>query len=310
MGRVYEALNRGDSVSATAARRAEAVADIADIIPDIKDISRVHPQREAEPRDFDFVSYSLNAPSLPEVARIEEEQAFAARERLRLTAPARTVELQSARVDPRITASFDSMPAVSSEFNKAAIALISASSTTDPIKRVLVTSAEHGSGKTSAAINIALALSRGKKRVLLIDCDFQRPSVLRLLGLEADKGLAEMVKEGGRHGDAAIRISPSGLTVIPMLGRVDNPAELLAGDALSNLLTMIELDYDFVLADSAPLLHSAEARLLAPLMDRVILVVSPGKITSAQLSTAISPLTREQVLGVIMNRCDRTAQAV
>jgi capsular exopolysaccharide synthesis family protein len=304
MGRVYEALNRGEGAAAAAARRPEPVADIADI----KDISRTYPQHEPEPKEFDFVSYSLNAPSLPEVERIQDQQAMAARERLRIAAPARTVELQSARVDPRITASFDSMPSVSSEFNKAAIALISASSIAEPIKRVLITSAEHGPGKTSAAINIALALSRSKKRVLLIDCDFQRPSVLRLLGLEADKGLAEMVKDGGRHGDAAIRINPSGLTVIPMLGRVDYPAELLAGEALSDLLTTFELDYDFVLADSAPLLHSAEARLLAPLMDRVILVVSPGKITSAQLSTAISPLTREQVLGVIMNRCDRSAQ--
>jgi len=217
--------------------------------------------------------------------------------------------LEHSRLDPRITASFDSMPTVSGEFNKAAIALISASATS-PVKRVLVTSAEHGSGKTSAAINIALALSRGKKRVLLVDCDFQRPSVLRLLGLEARTGLAELVKDDAQPGDAAIKLSPSGLTIIPMLGRVDNPAELLAGDGFSSLLSLLDPEYDFVVFDSAPLLNSAEVRLLAPLMDRVILVISPGKVTSAQMSTAISPLTREQVLGVVLNRCEHAAPVV
>jgi len=309
MGRVFEALNKADGAAAAAPAVAAPVATRPEAVDDVEDRPRAYRPLGPKPADFDFVSYSLNAPTLSEVERANEQEKESAYQRTKSTAPARTVELEHSRLDPRITASFDSMPLVSGEFNKVAIALISAAST-QRIKRVLVTSAEHGSGKTSAAINIALALARGRKRVLLVDCDFQRPSVLRLLGLEAHTGLAEVVNDGARPGEAAIRITPSGVTVIPLLGRLDNPAEMLSDRAFPELLSMLENDYDFLIFDSAPLLHSAEARLLAPMMDRVILVISSGEITAHQLSTAISPLTRDQVLGVVLNRSEQAAQVV
>jgi capsular exopolysaccharide synthesis family protein len=296
MGRVYEALNKAEN--AALRTRVEAAENYQDTARGF---------RESAPRtkDFDFVSYSLGTPLLPEIGR-EKEDAQSIPQAWTRTTQSRAVEIDYRRVDPRITAFQDSMPAVSSEFNKAAIALISAAAT-QPIKRVLITSAEHGSGKTSAAINMAFALSRGRKRVLLMDCDFQRPSVLRMLGLDAEIGLAEVVQDPRRAWEATIKISPTEVTLIPMLGRVENPAELLAGEAFSSLLSQLEVHFDFVLVDSAPLLHSAEARLLAPLMDRAILVISPGKITSAQLGNAIGPLSKEQVLGVVLNRAEQPA---
>lgn len=295
MGRVYEALRKSDRRSVTV--RPDDVDTSAD--PAL----HIQPDDPAA-EDFNFVPYSLGAPSRAEMDAIKREGELGFESQRLMTQPAREQELNPQRLDPRLVCSYESSPAMSNEFNKAAIMLMSMFNGCSR-KRVLVTSADHGSGKTVTTINLAMSLAKSNKRVLVVDCDFQRPSILRLLGLEAEYGLPEVIRQSRRPGDAAIRIQPSGVTVIPTRGPVDNSGELLSSSEFPALLRMFEQEYDFVLIDSDPLLHSADARLLAPMVDKAVLVISPGKVTASQLSKAIAPLTREQLAGVVMNRVDR-----
>ena len=297
MGRVYEALSKGE--------RAPALGG-ADEVKDVETRDRV---RDPEAEGFDFVPYSLETPSLTEIHRIRKREELASELRTQAALPSRAVELDQRRCDHRLTPSYECGSRISEEFNRAAIAMISAASE-HPIKKVLITAADHGSGKTLTAINLAFALASARKRVLLIDCDLERPSILRMLSLEAEIGLSEMTNPDVRPGDGAIKVMPYGVTIIPLRAPVENSAELLGNSRLLSLLDMFEADYDFMLFDSGPLLHSAGARVLARLTDRAILVISAGSITSSQLGRAIGVLNKEQILGVVLNRFQERAGAV
>ena len=62
------------------------------------------------------------------------------------------------------------------------------------MKVLLVSSATPGEGKTTVAINLAMALASQGKRVLLADCDLRNPSVAAGFGMENGKGLTECLK--------------------------------------------------------------------------------------------------------------------
>src|SRR5215475_12939483 len=141
--------------------------------------------------------------------------------------PERQVELTLARLDPHLVAIHEMDPQAVSQFARLAISLISGSARRR-MKRVLLTSAHSGEGRTCVALNLAAALARARQRALVIDTDLRRPSMGRLLGIESDIGLAEAIALGLRPQDAIIRVLPADFHVMLTRGQVDNSAELLA----------------------------------------------------------------------------------
>ena len=132
--------------------------------------------------------------------------------------------------------------------NKTAITMISAAAD-QPLRRVLIASAQHGEGRTCVALNLACALAQAKQRVLVVDTDLQRPSLLRLLGIEADTDIAEAVTHQLSASAATISVMPYGFHVLPLRERVENSAEILASPALREMLNDCEADYDFMIFD-------------------------------------------------------------
>jgi polysaccharide biosynthesis transport protein len=73
---------------------------------------------------------------------------------------------------------------------------------------VLIASAQPGEGRTCVALNLACALAGAKQKVLVLDTDLRKPSVMRLLGLEAEIGMAEAVEQELTAGAAALKVLP------------------------------------------------------------------------------------------------------
>ena len=126
-------------------------------------------------------------------------------------------------------------------------------------------------------LNLACALAGAKQRVLVIDGDLNRPSVLRLLGLESPLGLAETLGKQMPPGAAALRVQPSGFDILPTRERVDNPAELLASPSFVEMLESLDSSYDFILFDSSPLTAAAEPSLLVRITDATLLSCARAK---------------------------------
>jgi capsular exopolysaccharide synthesis family protein len=217
--------------------------------------------------------------------------------------PTRETELTLARLDPHLVAIHELDPLAVAQFNKLAVFLIS-SAAKRPLKRVLLVSAHHGEGRTCVALNLAAALARARKRVLVIDSDLQRPSVSRLLGIDAEVGLAEAVAHNLQPEEAVMRILPADFHVLPTRGQVENSAELLASPVFGRMITALDSHYDFILFDSAPLQASADASLLGLHVDATLMVLKPGNTSASDMAKSIAHLNEETFLGVVMNRVE------
>jgi capsular exopolysaccharide synthesis family protein len=250
--------------------------------------------------EFDFVDYSLNTPAAADISPAQDQISSDFTPQI-VTRPARETELDVTRIDPHLVAFYDFDPRASEQYNKLAAAMIS-SSTERRLKRVMVASASSGEGRTCVMLNLACALANAKQRVLVVDTDLYKPSVLRLLGIDAEIGMAEAVAQEAHASDAAIKVQPHGFAVLPTRDRVDNSSQLLASPVFRNMLDAFDIEYDFILFDSPPLLGSGESSLLRRYMDATLMVIRSGKTSSKQLEKAIASFSEDNIVGVVINR--------
>jgi capsular exopolysaccharide synthesis family protein len=240
---------------------------------------------------------------LPDDGGLLEPQIKQLQPRQALIRPLRETELTLARLDPHLVAIHELDPQALAQYNKLAVSLISGAAKR-LIKRVLIVSAHHGEGRTCVTLNLAAALARARKRVLVVDTDLQRPSVSRLLGIDSEVGVSEAVTHNLQPEEAVLRVMPSDFHVLPTRGQVENSAELLASPQFGRLITTLEYHYDFILFDSAPLLASADASLLGLHADSTLLVVKPGNTSTADMARSVAQLNEETLFGVVMNRVE------
>jgi Mrp family chromosome partitioning ATPase len=291
MGIVYEALTKAERERKP--EQAETAAGRSD--------RRPGDDRRPEAEDFDFVRYSLNSPAASELRRMQRERDTAARQKATLDKPACEVQVSVSQIDPHLVTFYEADPAAAGEYARLAGSLIGMSLERD-IKRLLIASGRHGDGRSLVALNLACALAQARKKVLLVDTDLERPSILRLLGIGAQVGLTELVEHGLPPAAASIKVLPYGFVVLPTRERRDNPAELLALPEFREMLNDLEPEYDFMLFDSPPLPDSKGGELLLSLTNAVLLVIRAEKTSSANLGRAIAPLDEDRVVAVALNR--------
>jgi len=294
MGKVYEALARAEM------ERNQAESDGA-----TESHARTNGSNgKMGSDDFDFLQYSLNTPPSYEIDRNNIEGVSTGILDPGEFRPAREVAIDQSRIDPHLIAFYDFDPRAAEQYLKLAIAMISGKEER-PLRRVLIASAQQGEGRTSVALNLACLLAQARKRVLVIDTDMRRPSIERLLAIETETGLGEVIEQNLPMESAAVRVLPYDFIVLPARERVENSAELLASTWFQEALFKLDPHFDFILFDSSPLLMTGDAQLLVRLTDATVLVIRTGKISSAQMARAISPLKEENIFGVVLNRADR-----
>jgi succinoglycan biosynthesis transport protein ExoP len=217
--------------------------------------------------------------------------------------PAREVDLKPGRLDPRLVAFHDFDPQAIAPYNRLVISLISAASSRK-LQRVLIASAQYGDGRTGVTLNLAAALARAGQRVLVVESDFLRPSALRLLGVDAETGLAEAIAKGLAPNQAMVWLQPIGFNLLPTRAQVENSAELLASPVFEVMMQVLRPEFDFILFDSAPLLAVADASLLELHTDATLLVIRQGCTSTSQMAKAVALLNEERLLGAVINRVE------
>jgi capsular exopolysaccharide synthesis family protein len=144
----------------------------------------------------------------------------------------------------------------------------------DGARVVAVASSQPLEGKTTTAVNIAMALAVGGARVLLIDADMRRPSVHKALRMTNDRGLSQLLAGQARMREVVQRTHDPNLLAITAGRTPANPSELLASDRMRALLTGLETGpFDWIIIDTPPVLAVTDAVILAPLVGAVAFVI-------------------------------------
>jgi len=175
-----------------------------------------------------------------------------------------------------------------------------------PPRTLLVTSAKGGEGKTTVAANLAVSLAQLGEKVLLIDADLRRPSLHKFFGVANTSGLVNFLTGSPDWRSLLSQAAPNGLFVMPSGPVPPNPADLLSSEYMPLLIREATKEYKFVVLDSPPLLNLADSRVLATLVDGVILVVGGG-ITPRELvhrAYASAVDAGSHVLGATINFAD------
>ena len=155
---------------------------------------------------------------------------------------------------------------------------------------ILVTSSTPGEGKTTISINLSASLAQQKKRVLLIEGDLRRPTVLAKLKMQpTGAGLSELLSRGGEPEPIAVEAQP-GLFVL-FAGPVPPlPAELVGSEIMENLIQRMRGEFDFIVIDSPPILPVADARVMAHLADATVMVTRVDLTARTVLARALTIL--------------------
>jgi len=168
---------------------------------------------------------------------------------------------------------------------------------------VQVTSPHAADGKSTVAANLAISIAQSGKRTLLIDADFRRPRVHRLLGVHADVGLATAIVGHCSLDDAIQGSGVTGLWVLPCGPRPHNPAELLTAPQFQEVLQELRKKFDFVVIDTPPVLVVTDPCVVAPRVDGVILTLRLARNVrpAAERARDIFASLGANVLGVVVN---------
>lgn len=174
--------------------------------------------------------------------------------------------------------------------------------------RVLsVSSSLAAEGKSTTAMNLAVALAETSARVLLVDADLRRPSVAKVLGLEGAAGLTTVLLGQAEVAEVVQDWGSAGLQVLTSGPLPPNPSELLGSVGMRRLIAELRTDYDYVILDSAPLLPVTDSAVLAGMVDGTLLVVNVTRVRRHQLAESLRNLAQVEapVLGVVLNQVPR-----
>jgi polysaccharide biosynthesis transport protein len=178
-------------------------------------------------------------------------------------------------------------------------------------KVIGLTSALPSEGKSSLAAAMASLIAQGGARVILVDCDVRNPSLSRALAPEASCGFLDVVAGNVELEDAVWSDANTNMAFLPAGRCVPNASDMLASDKAKLLFDTIQIKYDYVIVDLAPLVAGVEVRATSGLIDSYVLVVEWGttKIDAVQYALRNAPNVHANIVGVVLNKVDMAAMS-
>ena len=177
-----------------------------------------------------------------------------------------------------------------------------------PIKSLLVSSANPGDGKSTVASNLAVTMARAGSRVLLVEANFRRPALARIFDVPDSVGLSNVLVGLNTASEAVQATAVENLDLLVAGAAPPSPAELLGSDSMRRLVDEQSRAYDQVLIDAAPMLVVADNHLLADIVDGIVLVLRAAQNTRGMAQRAVRQVLalRARLYGAVLNRVRAT----
>jgi protein-tyrosine kinase len=171
---------------------------------------------------------------------------------------------------------------------------------------IMVTSALAGEGKSFCAVNLAMSIAMEMDHtVLLVDADVAHPSIPTYLGLQAQRGLLDILLDDKLElADVMMRTNVEKLSILTAGKKSMHATELLASQNMSKLLADIAQRYRdrIVIFDSPPLLSTTESHVLATQMGQIVLVVEAETTPQKAVMEALRQIESCNVINLIFNK--------
>jgi capsular exopolysaccharide synthesis family protein len=171
-------------------------------------------------------------------------------------------------------------------------------------KVLMVTSLLENEGKSTVAVNLALAMEQKQKRVLLIDCDLRKPACHKVLELNKfTYGINNVLHNNANLTDCFLRYQETDMYMLLAKKGERNTGDLIVSPAMEALLKWARDNFDFIVMDLPPMSVAADAEGMAELADACLLVVRQNVAFASELNKAIGNLEghRAKMIGCVLN---------
>jgi capsular exopolysaccharide synthesis family protein len=166
-----------------------------------------------------------------------------------------------------------------------------------------VSSAIAGEGKTTVSLGLAVTVAQDypERRVLLLETDFQRPTLADDFGVEPTPGLVDCIL-GHEPLELAFRGSfLDNLHLLPVGGPAPGPGRALRSTRMATIMDSLRQSYDLVVVDAPSLLVNSDSVMLMDLADGAVLVVRSGVTPASMVGKAIEQIDETKLRGVVLN---------
>jgi capsular exopolysaccharide synthesis family protein len=177
-----------------------------------------------------------------------------------------------------------------------------------PFKRLLVTSAVPGEGKTTVACSLAIAIAQSGQRVVLVDCDLRRPRLHRVFDRVGDAGVTNVLIGQASIDEVAKPSLVPNLWTIPAGPIPPNPGDILHSEAFKRFMVELGERFDRVIVDTPPLVAVADAAIISTVIDGAVFVTRAFKTSRSLARQGLRSLrdVEARIVGSILNAVDLT----
>ncbi len=177
-------------------------------------------------------------------------------------------------------------------------------STSKKSKIILVTSAVPNEGKTTISANLAAVLGMGEKRSILLSLDLRRPELHHKFSLSNIKGMSDVLSDKIDINEVIWENEKfNNLNIVTSGLKPPNPAELIAGEKMKNVIEKLRDEYDYIILDTPPFKYVNDSISLLKLCDIALFIVK-SEFSEEKYVKDIDTLVRKMGVknaGIILN---------
>jgi polysaccharide biosynthesis transport protein len=170
----------------------------------------------------------------------------------------------------------------------------------------MITSAVSGEGKTNLAVSLAINAALSGQRVVLVDADMRRPSVLKLLPMHPEKHLVDVAEGNLDVQEALTWLEDSNLAILPTTVSRVSPLDLLKNRSTQTMIQQLRASFDLVIMDTPPVQAVSDALVLAKYVDAVIFAVRWKSTRTDVVRSALLELQKVDapLIGSVLTRVE------
>lgn len=169
---------------------------------------------------------------------------------------------------------------------------------------LMVTSVIENEGKSTVAVNLALAFAQKGKRVLLLDCDLRKPACHKILEYPWEgAGTIDVANGSASLENTVVQMKNTNLFLLLQRRSTRNSTDISGSDGMASLIQKAKECFDFVVIDTPPMSVAPDVECIMELADASLLVVQQNMVQADVINHAITALqgAKSKLLGCVVN---------